>query len=258
MNKKTWLLSATLMVSGAALADSPFDGTWALNTAKSHLAGDIISLKDADGGALTFTDSAQTYTFKTDGIPFVTPMGVERTFKKTADGSYEATNKRNGTLLSTSVWQLSADGKTLTISSHGTKPNGDSFQNSTTYARTAGTGGLAGEWKSTEVKLSSPNTRTYATEGKDDLTVSIAALKITCKAKLDGKEYPATGPTVPDGLTLAFVRTGPTSLKMVQRVKTKVIYIERLKVSADGKTMVGRTTDGAGKEPETEVWEKQS
>jgi len=67
-------------------------------------------------------------------------MGIERTFQKTGD-AYTTTNKKNGFLISTSTWKLSADGNTLVIESKGTKSNGDTFDNVTTNARTApGTG----------------------------------------------------------------------------------------------------------------------
>jgi hypothetical protein len=48
MTTKALLFSlAAFCLAGAAMADSPFDGTWQLNTAKSHLAGDTMTLADA-------------------------------------------------------------------------------------------------------------------------------------------------------------------------------------------------------------------
>jgi|SRR5579863_3303553 len=109
MKTKTVLLSLLAScVCSAALADSPFDGTWQLNTAKSHLAGDTLTFEDAGAGSLKYTDSAESYTFKPDGGAFTTPMGAERTFKKNSDGTYTSTSKRNGMLLGTSTWKLSA------------------------------------------------------------------------------------------------------------------------------------------------------
>ena len=239
----TLSLAAALIASATAWADSPFDGTWTLNTAKSHLAGDTMTLKDEGGGTLSYEDSDQTYTFKPDGTPFTTPFGVERTFKQAGDGKYEFSNKRNGSVISTGTWTVSADAKKIVIDSKGTKPNGDQFENKVTFMRTGTGTGLAGTWTSTAVKLSSPNTLTLQTEGKDDVTLTISAIKASCKAKWDGKEYPVAGPTVPDGLTLALRKTGPDSFKVVERVKTKVLAIARYKVAADDKTLTPMNGD---------------
>jgi hypothetical protein len=246
---------AAVCVCSAVWADSPFDGTWKLNTARSQLAGDTMSFSDAGNRSLQYTDSDQSYSFKPDGSPFTTPLGIERTFKKNGDGTYTSTNKNSGFLINTSTWKLSADGKTIVIDSKGTKPNGDSFENVTTYVRTSPGSGLIGGWKSTDVKLSSPNSLTLQSNG-NDLTLAISAVKATCHAKWDGKDYPATGPTVTDNVTLAVTRTGPDSFKLVQKTKGKVLVIINYQVAGDGKTMTAKGTDGEGKEPFTQVWEK--
>jgi hypothetical protein len=255
---KILLTLMAFCLCSAAFAESPFDGTWILNTSKSQLAGETMNFADAGNGTVKYTDSAQTYTFKPDGSSFTTPLGAERTVQKTGADSYTATTKRNGLLLRTSTWQLSSSGKTLVMESKGTKPNGDTFDDATTYVRTSAGAGLIGGWKSTKVKLSSPNSLTIQTEGKDGVTVTISAIKATCQAKWDGKDYPASGPTVSDGITLALSKTGTSGFKLIEKAKTKVLEIAHYKVAADGKAMVVKGTNGEGKESFSEVWDKQS
>jgi hypothetical protein len=117
---------------------------------------------------------------------------------------------------------------------------------------------LIGSWKSTKVNLSSPNSLTIQTDGSNGVTLTLSAIKATCQAKWDGKDAPATGPTVSDGLTLAFSKTGANSFKMVEKSKDKVIVIAHYRVAPDGKSMTTKGTNGKGKEPYTEVWDKQS
>jgi hypothetical protein len=252
------LAGVAIFLSWPAFADSPFDGTWKLNTSKSHLEGDTMTYADAGSGALKFTDSDQTYTFKPDGSSFTTPLGIDRTFAKTGDDSYTATSKKGGVLLRTTTIKVSSDGKTLLEESKGTKPNGDNFDDTFTYVRTSPGTGLIGGWKSTEVKLSSPNSLTIQSDGTDGVTLTLSAIKATCQAKWDGKDAPASGPTVPDGLTLAVSKTGPSSFKLVQKVKGKVLVILRYRLAADGKSLTVKGTNGLGKEPFTEVLDKQS
>jgi hypothetical protein len=63
---------------------------------------------------------------------------------------------------------------------------------------------------------------------------------------------------VPDGLTLAVSKTGASSFKLVQKVKDKVIVVAHYQLASDGKTMTMKGTNGLGKEPFTEVFDKQS
>jgi hypothetical protein len=252
------LPGVALLLSSAAFAESPFDGTWTLNTSKSHLAGDTMSYADAGNGMLKYTDSDQAYTFKPDGSSFTTPMGTERTFLKTGDDSYTATSKKGALLLRTTTIKVSSDGKTLMEESKGTKPNGDNFDDTFTYIRTSPGTGLIGDWKSTKVNLSSPNSLTIQTDNTDGVTLVLSAIKATCQAKWGGKDFPATGPTVSDGITLALSKSGPSGFKMVEKSKDKVIVIAHYRLSSDGKTMTTSGTNGQGKEPFTEVWDKQS
>jgi len=200
-----------LLLGSAAFAESPFDGTWTLNTSKSHLAGETMSYADAGSGMLMYTDSDQSYTFKPDGSSFTTPMGTEKTFLKNGDDNYTVTSKKGSLLLSTLTIKVSADGKTLMEESKGTKPNGDTFDNTYTYIRTSPGTGLIGGWKSTQVKLSSPNSLTIQTDTADGVTFTLSAIKATCQAKWNGQDFPATGPTVSDGVTLRLAKRAPAA-----------------------------------------------
>jgi hypothetical protein len=257
MSSKTPLLALlACCVSSMVWAQSPFDGTWKLNTAKSNLAGDTMTIEDAGNGMLKYTDSDESFSFKTDGTPVKTPLGQDRAYTKNADGSYTSTVKVRGTLVRTNTWKVAADGNTITIESKGTKPNGDTFDDFTTLTRIAPGSGILGGWKSTEVKLSSPNTLGIKTDG-DDVTLTISAIKATCQAKWDGKDHACSGPTVPDGLTVALTKTGPTTYKMVRKLKDKTLDIIRYRVAKDGQALYAKGTDGEGKEPFTEVFDKQ-
>lgn len=252
------LPSLALLCASAAVAGSPFDGTWILDTGKSKLAGDTLSYSDAGDGMLKYTDSDSTYTFKTDGTAFTTPMGAERTFTKIGDDSYTATTKRGGTLLATTTLTVSADGKTLVEEAKGTKPNGDGFDNHFTYAKTSAGTGLIGSWKSTKIDLSTPNTFTVQSDDAGGVTLTISDIKATCAAQWNGKPFPATGPTVPEGLTLSVTKTSAHSFQLVQKFKGKTLIIAKYRLAADGKSMTEKGTNGKGQEPFTEVWEKKT
>jgi hypothetical protein len=252
------MLAVAIVISWAAfaVAQSPFDGTWALNQEKSNLTGDTMSFSAAGSGTMKFSDSGQTYQFKTDGSQTNTPIGESVTWKETGPNTYEHTVSVNGNLTSTENWKVSEDGKTLIIDSHGTKQSGEQWQDSATYERVGRGKGLAGKWKSTKVSLGSPNTLSFSQTGPDSLKLEISAEKATWEGKMDGKDYPASGPTILKGVTLALSPTSASSFKMVTKINGKPVDIGEYSVS--GNTLTVKGTNGQGKEPYKEVWEKKS
>jgi hypothetical protein len=135
------------------------------------------------------------------------------------------------------------------------KADGDLYTNSAEYARTDGTTGLMGSWKSTAVKLSSPNELTIKEIGLDKLLLKIPALKASCELNFDGQETAVDGPDIPTGLRLSLKRTGPYSFSLVRKLNGSTVSSSVYTVSDDGKTMteVGGTP---GDSPSTVVWEK--
>ncbi len=247
---------ALICVATLAVAQSPFDGTWTMNQKKSQLTGNEVTFSDAGSGEIKYSDSSESYTFKPDGTPATTPMGVTSTWKKVDDNTYQHSNSMNGTTTSESTWKIA--GNKATINAHGTRPNGEKWNETSTYERQGSGSGLMGTWKSTSFKMSAPATMTMKGSADGSFEWNISAEKAIWKGKMDGKDYPATGPTIPQGLTLALSQTGDRSFKVVEKVADKTVYIGEYSVTADGKTMNVKGTNGEGKEPTSEVWEKKS
>ncbi len=251
------LFLAGVLAAIVAAADNPFAGKWKLNPDKSTFTGETESYEHMPSGEIKYTSEGMSYTFKTDGQD--RPALLDRTaaWKQIDKSTWEATFKMNGKVLATDTLKVSSDGKTLTEVARGTKPNGEKFEDTTVYERTGAGAGLLGAWKSTKVKIGSPNLFQFTPYGTDGLTLDIVDYKATCKAKFDGKDYPATGPTVPAGLTLALTRKGPRSFQMLEKVQGKALSQSTFTVSQDGKilTEVGRPV--AVDEPYTAVYEKQ-
>jgi hypothetical protein len=237
-------------------AQSPFDGNWVLNQQKSDFTGESMTIEDAGDGAITFVNPNFTYTVKTDGTKTDTPGGATVAIQKQGEDSYHQTLWRKGKELSQSDWKLSDEGKTLTIHEFGTRPDGEKFDDTSTYARASGGTSLGGEWKTTSVKMGSPQTFAITIGADDQMTWDIPAMKATWKGKTNGTEAPAVGPTVPESLTLAVTRSSPRSLSMIEKLKGKTLYTATYTVSEDGKTM---TVAGKNAKGETirEVWDKK-
>jgi hypothetical protein len=246
-----------LLTAASAAAQNPFAGTWKLDQEKSQLAGDTMKFGPAEGNAIELTAGGVRYSFRLDGGNYAMPSGELAIWRQTSpDGWTTEYRKTDGKLMRSDSWKLSSDGKTLTVTTSGVKANGDLYTDTADYERTAGTSGLIGSWKSTTVKLSSPNELIIQEISLDKLLLKIPAIKASCEINFDGKETAVDGPDIPTGLRLSLQRTGPYSFKLVQKLNGSTVSSSVYTVSNDGKTMteVGGTP---GDPPSTLIWEKQ-
>jgi len=250
-----WLFAS---MTSIAAAQNIFAGTWKLNQERSQLTGDTMKFGPAEGNAMELTAGGITYSFRVDGNNYRLPSGDVAIWRQTSPNSWTTEyRKTDGKLMSSDTWKLSTDEKTLSVTTSGVKPNGDLYTDTAAYVRTAGSGGLLGAWKSTEVTLSSPNEFTIEDSGLDRVILKIAALKATCEASFDGKEEPVEGPDVPAGLRLSLTRSGPYSFRLVQKLNGTEIDSSEYTVSPDFSTLT-QVGGAPGDPPSTAVWEKQA
>lgn len=257
LSATVWLLICVATASTAA-AQAPFAGTWKLDQDKSQLAGDTMKFGPAEGDAIELKAGGVTYSFRLDGKNYATPSGNIAIWRETSPTSWTTEyRKPDNSLLSTDSWQLSADGKKLSVTTSGVKADGDLYTNTAEYARTAGTNGLMGTWKSTEVKLSSPDEFSIREVGLDKLVLKVPAMKISCELTPDGQEVAVEGPDVPSGLRISLNRTGPYTFRLVQKLNGSVISTSNYTVAEDRQTMT-EVGGAPGDPPATMVWEKQA
>ncbi len=258
--KSKYFLTSLLILFGMtslALAQNPFVGAWKLDQEKSHLAGDTMTFGPAESQGVQLTAGGTTYSFRIDGKPYRMAAGDSAVWIQVDPSTWTTEyRKPDGSVLETDTWKLSPDSQTLTVVTTGIKPDGNHFSDSALYTRTAGTAGLIGSWKSTLVKLSSPDELTIAAYGLGGLSIKIPSLKASLLANFDSKDVVPTGPDIPPGLTIALMRIGPSSFRMVQKVNGSVIYSARYTVSADGETMI-EAGNSPGDPSQTALWEKQ-
>lgn len=238
---KTSILRLSLIAvlgcaTAAALAENPFAGTWKVDYSKSHVTGQTVSFAPAAGGTVRFTAANDTYSFKPDGTDTKDSFGDTVQWKQMDDHTWKEFTKE-GSMVVTDTWTLGSDGKTLDVATSGTRPNGQQINVTESYARIAPGKGFFGKWKSTKMENNSPTTAKIDADGDNAIVWHIPEIKAAVNLKFDGTEAAPTGPTVPDGLTLAATKIGPRSFELTEKMKGKVIFKGRYTVSADGNTM---------------------
>jgi hypothetical protein len=192
------------------------------------------------GGEMKTTMDGQSYTFKTDGKDNMTPWGMTMAWKALDAKTWEATERTNGKVTCTSTLKVSADDKTLALDARRVKGDGGTSNDSMTFQRVSGGPGLAGKWKTKNLKTSSPQTLSLTQKGSDGLTISLGNEGGLCDGKFDGKDYPATGPVWPSGWTCVVAKNGAGGLDLTWKKDGKDMYKSSLSASADGKRLVHR------------------
>jgi hypothetical protein len=254
------VLCVLLTLSGIVVAgaDLPYVGKWKMNPAKSDFGETTVTYQQLPSGEMQATIDGQSYTFKLDEKDYQDPFGNTVAWKALGPNSWQTTYKLNGKLLWTNALSLSQDGKSLTIHTTGTKPNGEAINDTVVFDRMSGGGpGLAGHWKTKNVKVSSPSQLEITPSGADGLTYKIVDVGLTCDSKLDGKDYPCSGPTLPKGWTVAFAKGSGEGLDMTVKKDGKQLYKVTYTVSADGKTLTETGVATATNEKTKVVYERQ-
>ncbi len=149
--------SACFLAAAATLAaaDNPFVGKWKENLAKGDYVDATVSYEQTAPGEMQVTAEGQSYRFRMDGQDYPTGVGSVVTWKQVDGSTWETVHKTNGILDWITTTRLSANGRMLTVTDRGTRPNGGPFEDHETYQRVSGGPGLSGKWKLTQWRFSS-------------------------------------------------------------------------------------------------------
>jgi hypothetical protein len=246
-------LAATVVVA----ADPPYVGTWKLNPARSNFGETTVTYEAMADGQMKVTVAGQSFTFKADGKDYPTPFGNVTAWKTVDASTWEVTNKANAKPTGTATYKLAADGKTLTVDNKNIMASGETTTDSAVYERVSGGPGLAGKWKTKNVKIGSPGTVTLAASGPDGLVLTFVEEKGTCSAKFDGKDHAASGPIWPAGWTCSIARVGTSAFELAWKREGKVMFKDTFTASADGKVLIDVSAAPGSAEKITAVYERQ-
>jgi hypothetical protein len=255
------LLSALALVAlGATVlwaADPPYAGSWKLNPAKSDFGETTVTYEELSDGQMKATADGQSYTFKVDGKEYSTPWGTSSSWKSIDANTWEVTTKVKEKVVGTATLKVAADGKTLSIAGRNINAAGEASENTAVYQRVSGGAGLAGKWKTENLEIGAPGTMTISPNGADGLTLTFVDEDGSCSAQFGGADAPAKGPIWPDGWTCALAKAGADAFQLTWKKDGKLMYEEKLTVSADGQTLTDVSgAPGAG-EQVTVVFDRQ-
>ena len=252
------VISALALLPAAALAASPFDGTWKSNLDSMRVSGkpDVYLLAD---GEYTCSSCDPELKVKADGAEHkVSGHAYYDTVmvKITGPNSDEQVLKQGGKEFARLTESVSADGKTLTtkFTNHVGKQTVSGVV--TEQRLTAGPAGahpVSGSWQQDQVK------------GNDAMRVIKYAMTPehftmqwngqSYDAKFDGKEYPLVGD--PGKTTVSVERLDDNTVEETDHRQGKIVDRIRLAAAKDGKTVAVTDRDLAHGQTTTYTLDKQ-
>jgi hypothetical protein len=246
-------LALACAIVPSALAASPWDGTWKLDRAKSHLTGDSFTYSKTANGMWHASFGDLGYDFLPDGKPYPV-LDADHTVTTTMNGDHALTmvSAFKGKTTSTTKETLSADGTTLTDDSSGTRADGTSYTSSSTSKRSGPGTGFLGKWVSTKTNSSTQELFVISTAADGSVTMTYPGSKESLVTKLDGTPASPTGPQMVQGVMVTYKKTSPTRLDYSVDFKGKKIAEGYDVLSADGKTYT-ETSWAAGKMDEKTI-----
>jgi hypothetical protein len=238
-------------------AEDPFIGKWKLSLSRSKLTGQTIEIQEVSENTYKFKEDEHSDIIFADGLDHPTHFGDSMAITKKSADTWAITYKRGFTVMMNTTWKVSPDGQTLYYTAEGTRPNGQHFKNLMTLKRTSGMSGLAGEWETTGVTLSSPSEIYIAPfEGGGHL-ISFPERNQTVRMKFDGREYREAGPTVAAGSTSSGRRIDERTIETTEKIKGKVVETSKATISADGKIQTIVVTEPDDKTPVILIYERE-
>jgi hypothetical protein len=232
----------TLMIATVpALAQSPFDGTWRLNTndaqvnvtEKFLVQGGLFSCAACDPPIKDFKADGQPH--KAPGAPYYDTATVRIIDEYTV----EFTTTKNGKPAGHTRYTVAHDNLTAKREENFVSENGQQNQETDLWKRTAagppGAHKLSGTWQPVKVESASDSIR--------DITYKATATGLTMhdgqgdsyEAKFDGQDYPYNGD--PGTTSVSLKKIDDHTIEESYKRDGKVITIWRWTIQPGGKTM---------------------
>ena len=226
----------SIIASGCRTSPPVWNGRWRVNEAKSSIPGPSLTIAVLPAGEYQFDNGTYSYSFRCDGKKYTTTGDHMISCVQTSASVIEATLITHETKIGTARWELSDDGRRLTITGTSIQANKSAKSRETTYSRVSGTVGFAGGWKDTK----SLESRHQLLLSLDDRRLHIAFSDSGqfSDSPLDGSDARLQGPGAPEGLTIAITPHGPQEFFTTKKLRGKVVNQGSLRLSADGCTLV--------------------
>jgi hypothetical protein len=250
-----WLVVVVCLATSTLWAASnPFVGTWKLDPSKSKMV-DRMKVEALGANKYAFNFGTEPETIVADGTDQPGTGGTMLAVSILGPDSWKVVRKKDGNMMLTARWKLSADGETLTDTFTSYRPDGSSATVDYVYKRTAPGSGFPATWESVNMQMNAYELRIEPYQG-DGLTFAYPMQQRTRSLKFDGKEYPDSGANALAGSTSSGRRVNARTLEVTGKRDGKVTGRQEIAVSPDSTTMTITAHPAAGGTPSVLVFSR--
>jgi hypothetical protein len=222
------------------------DGTWVVDLASAKFAGKPLDLT-INNGTYTCASCSPPLTVAADGAFHpVTGRDYADAISVKIDSPTQVTvaSKKGDLALGSTVWVVSADGKTLTNSYTDTSVKGAApVTGSNIFSRVgeapAGAHAASGKWQINKVDKMSDGGTTLTYASTADTLKMTSPDGTSYEAKTDGTDTPLVGD--PAGTMISVTKTGDNAWHIVSKIKGKEVSSADL--ALDGDTIHATSTN---------------
>jgi len=247
--------AACVMACAAWAASAPFVGEWKLNPSKSKLA-DQMKVESIGANKYAFDFGAGSETVIADGTD--QPGYGGTTLAVTVEGpdSWKVVRKKDGHVLLTANWKLSADGSALTDDFTSFAPDGSASNVKYVYERTAAASGFAGTWESANTTVNFEFVIKIQPYGDDGLSLISPSADKPKNLTFDGKDYPNISSSASPGSTYSSRRVDERTFEITDRLNGKVVDTQQIMLSSDRKILTLTVHKSGTRAPSVLVFER--
>jgi len=246
----------SLSTTAARAADDPMVGSWKLNPAKSKMT-DEMKVGSLGGNKYSFDfGGGDPEVAVADGTDQPGHFGITIAVNVEGPDKWRVVRKKDGKVLVTGLWTLSADGKNLNDHFTSSKPNGETSSVDYVYERRSGGTGFVGDWVSTTEQVNEVYVIQVKPFESDGLSFVTPGGGGTTNVKFDGKDYPRVGAVVA-GLASSGRRVSPSAVELTDKINGKVTDSQQVEVSADGRTLTMTMHIPGRSEPNVRVFDRE-
>jgi len=257
---KTFLLIIALLVAAPAIADSPFEGTWKMNPQTAAFQDHQTFI--LQNGMWRCDTCVPKIAVKADGNPHNvggSPYLDAVSVREVNDHTVEITNTKSGKVVQTETLTASDDGNKLSTEFSFTSQGGQQGNGKGYYDRTAtapaGGNKVSGTWKPAKFESASDSMTTFTFKTSADGISMNDGTGDSYDAKFDGKDYEYKGD--PGITSVVLKRIDASTIEETDKRNGKVLFVTRLAVAPDGRSMKMSTHDKLRKSTVSSTAEKQ-
>jgi hypothetical protein len=218
-------------------ASPDWNGTWKLDPAKSYLpVGTAIVVSISPDGMWHNSGGGGTSNFRCDGKRYQATdiLVVDCTQANSSD--VEITAFKDGSKVLIAHWELSADGKVLSIKSTNFHEGGSVKTKEHRYARTSGLVGFAGGWRNENPLEEVPSIRRISLQGHI-LHESFPEEERYIDVTLDGTDAAIHGRLAVPSVTFALEERSARKFSSTMKVHGQVVTFGYWQISPDGRSL---------------------